>query len=165
MPVLDEWDDAAGDWKPDEWDVKAHAVIEYRNRIADSVTGDVPEVGTAEWATADWRTQTAAYARHERNVAAARGPAISNRLAAEAGERRARMEASHAIAAEYARRGHADVHVPYAEMQRRRAEVVVPMQRTAETVARAREACREAEQVPAVAEEPPAAGAALGRGR
>ena len=44
-------------------------------------------------------------------------------------------------------------------------QVSVPLQRTAETVARAREACREAEQAPAVAEEPPAAGAALERGR
>lgn len=166
MPVLDRWDEAAGDWEPDEWDVKARAVIEYRDRIADSVAGPVPEVGTAEWAAADWRTQTAAYARHEREVAAARGKEISNRMAAEAGERRDGVESSQAISAEYTRRGYADVHLPFSELQRRRAEVAIPLQRTAETVARAREACRAAErQEPAPVEEPPAAGAALERGR
>lgn len=158
MPLLDRWDDTTGDWEPDEWDVKARAVIDYRDRIADSVPGPLPQVGTVEWAAADWRTQTAAYARHERDVAAARGKDISNRMAKEATERRGRVEASHDISAEYTRRGHADTHVPYTELQRRRAQVVVPFQRAAETVARAREACEAAQQqeTPAMAEEPPA---------
>lgn len=155
-----------GHGQPDQWDVKARAVIEYRDRIADSVTGAVPEIGTPEWAAADWRTQTAAYARHERDVAAARGKEISNRMAAEAGDRRDRVESSQAMSAEYTLRGYAAVHLPFSELQRRRAEVVIPLQRTAETVARAREACQAAErQESAVAEEPPAAGAALERGR
>jgi hypothetical protein len=159
MPVLDHWDEAAGDWVPDEWDVKARAVIDYRNRIADSVEGPVPEIGTPEWAAADWRTQTAAYARHERDVATARGKEISNRLAQEAGERRDRVESSHAISAEYTRRGYADTHLPFTELQRRRAEVPIPLQRTAASVARAREACEAAQQpeAPVMAEEPPAA--------
>lgn len=145
--------------QPDQWDVKARAVIEYRDRIADSVQGAVPGIGTPEWAAADWRTQTAAYARHERDVAAAQGKAISDRMAKDAGERRAQVEASHAVSTEYASRGHADNHVPYAELQRRRAEIVIPFQRTAETVQRAREACRAAQQqeAPAMAEEPPTA--------
>lgn len=142
--------------QPDEWDVKARAVIDYRNRIADSVEGPVPEIGSPEWAAADWRTQTAAYARHERDVAAAQGKAVSNRMAAEAAERRDRVESSHAISAEYTRRGYADTHLPFTELQRRRAEVSIPLQRTAETVARAREACEAAQQqeAPVMAEEP-----------
>src|SRR5690606_5519465 len=127
MPVLDEWDDAAGDWKPDEIDQKVRAVIEYRNRVADSVPGPVPEMGTPEWAAADWRTQLAAHARHERDVAAAQGKAISNRLAAEAAERRAVVEASNAVSAAYRQDGHAN-RFPLNEAMRRSREVVVPFQ-------------------------------------
>lgn len=145
-----------GQDQTEEWGVKARAVIDYRDRIADSVDGPVPEIGTPEWSAADWRTQTAAYARHERDVAAAQGKAISNRMAAEAAERRDRVESSHAISAEYTRRGHADTHLPFTTLQRRRAEVSIPLQRTAETVARAREACEAAQQqeAPVMAEEP-----------
>jgi len=154
-----------GQDRPDEWDEKARAVIEYRDRIADSVSGQVPAVGTAEWAAADWRTQTAAYARHERDVAAARGKEISNRMAKEAGERRDRVESSHAVADEYTRRrGHGRYRTEVAMVRRERAKVVIPFQRTADTVARAREAAKVAQQeVPAMAEEPHAASDARAR--
>lgn len=147
-----------GQDQTDEWDAKARAVIGYRGRIADSVDGPVPEIGTPEWAAADWRVQTAAYARHERDVAAAQGKAISNRMAAEASERSDLVESSQALSEEFTRRGYAATHVPFTELERRRAQVVIPFQRTAETVARAREACEAAQQqeVPAMAEEPPA---------
>src|SRR5688500_14279884 len=63
--------DQRGDWRPDEWDLKARAIIDYRDRIADSIDGPVPAFGSPEWAAAGWRTQLASYARHEREVAAA----------------------------------------------------------------------------------------------
>jgi hypothetical protein len=67
----------------DEWDERVHAVIEYRDRVADSVAGNVPLFGTAEWASADPATQAASQARFERARDEARGREISDRIAAE----------------------------------------------------------------------------------
>lgn len=106
MPVLDEWDEEAGDWKPDEWDRKVHAVLAWRDRVADSVDGPVPVFGTSAWAAADERTQVVSYARHERDVAAARGKSISNRMATEAAARVADRDAQREMAAEWTRRGY-----------------------------------------------------------
>lgn len=121
-----------GHWQPDEWETKARAVIDYRDRIADSVPDPVPSIGTPEWASSDWRTKTAAYARHEGDVAAAQGPVISNRMAAECGWRRDLVESSGAIAAEWMRRGYDVDHVPFAELERRRGDAPIPEQRKAE---------------------------------
>jgi hypothetical protein len=108
MPVIDEWDEQAADWRPDEWDRRVHAVLDYRDRVANSVDGPVPAFGSPEWAAADERTQAAAYARHEREVAAAQGVAISNRMAAVSARREAQGEAEKAMAAEWARRRYSD---------------------------------------------------------
>jgi hypothetical protein len=119
MPVIDEWDEKAGDWRPDEWDRKVHAVLAYRDRVADSVDGPVPAIGTAEWAAADERTQAAAYARHEREVAAAQGRGVSDRMAAVSARREAQGEAEKAMAGEWARRRYSDQQLrPSAREQR-----------------------------------------------
>lgn len=115
-----------GRWQPDEWESKARAVIDYRDRIADSVADPVPAIGTPEWAAADWQTKTAAYARHERGVATARGPAISNSMAEESGRRRDLVESAGAMAAEWTRRGYGGQHLPYTECQRQPGEVGIP---------------------------------------
>ncbi|GAA0897636.1 hypothetical protein [Pseudonocardia zijingensis] len=108
MPAMhdDVWDDETGDWKPDEWDRKVHAVLAWRDRVADSVDGPLPEVGSPEWAAADERTQAASHARHERAAGLARGRAVSDRMAAEAARRAADRADQQAIAAEWARRGY-----------------------------------------------------------
>jgi hypothetical protein len=122
MPVLDEWDEEAGDWKPDEWDRKVHAVLAWRDHIADSVDGPVPEFGTPEWAAADERTQAAAFARHEREVAAAQGVAISNRMAAVSARREAQGDAEKVIATEWARRHYSEQQLRPSTREQRNAD-------------------------------------------
>jgi hypothetical protein len=114
MPAMhdDVWDDEADDWKPDEWDRKVHAVLAWRDRVADSVDGPVPEFGSPEWAAADEHTQAAAYARHERATAEVRGRAISDRMAAEAARRAADRDAQREMGAEWARRGYSRTVLP-----------------------------------------------------
>jgi hypothetical protein len=108
MPVIDEWDEQAADWRPDEWDRRVHAVLDYRDRVGNSVDGPVPAFGSPEWVAAGERTQAAAYARHEREVAAAQGVTISNRMADVSARREAQGDAEKAIAAEWARRRYSD---------------------------------------------------------
>src|SRR5690606_26046397 len=64
----------------DEVDRKVRAHIEYRDRMAEAVSGPVPEFGSAEWRAADWRTQVASFARHLRAIDVARGKQTSSRL-------------------------------------------------------------------------------------
>lgn len=120
--VTDSWDEDAQDWRPDDWDVKAYVVIDYRDRMASSVAGPVPSFGTQEWAKADPQTQAASYARHERDVAAAQGPAISNRMAAEAARRQAHREAVQDMSKEWTRGRYANQILPTATREQRVAD-------------------------------------------
>lgn len=157
--VLGDWDEQAGDWRPDEWDQRVRAVIERRDRVADSVV-DPPVFGSPEWAAADERTQAASQARHERAAAEARGREISDRMARESAERAARVEAAKQMSAGLAGLPRLPRDVVERREQDRewrktqpRPSDLVPAQRdpkerlqpdgTAEAVRRARAACRE----------------------
>jgi hypothetical protein len=118
----DVWDEQAQDWMPDAIDRQARAIIDYRDRIAASVDGPVPTFGTPEWAAADPQTQAAAAARHERDVAAAQGAKISNRMAAEAGERSDHAQARQEMSAMYTRRRYAHTMMAEGDRVRREAQ-------------------------------------------
>jgi hypothetical protein len=154
-----------GRWAPDKLDQRVNAIIDYRDRIAASVDGPVPEYGSPEWAHADPETQAASAARHERAVAAAQGEAISNRMAAATGERQDLVDSSHAVSAYW--RAHREsmpmsaraVEQRAADRERRQvspkpweagyaesfpAKECLQPDPTAAAVARAHEACRDA---------------------
>lgn len=118
----DVWDEQTQDWRPDETDRRVHAILDYRDSVAASVDGPLPQFGTPEWATADPQTQAAAAARHERDVAAAQGVKVSNRLAAEAAERRDHAESRQQMSVEYTRRRYAHTTLSEGERARRTAQ-------------------------------------------